>query len=115
MCYLLKDSSVTQSCSTRCDPTDCSFPGSPVHGTLQARKLEWVAISFSRESFQDPGIKPGSPALQVDSLQFELQGSLEDTFELKMPEPWEASPRELDDHPKRKPRVVVLILLPRTL
>ena len=31
------------------DPLDCSLPGSSVHGTLQARILEWVAISFSRE------------------------------------------------------------------
>ena len=30
-----------------CEPVDCSLPGSSVHGTLQARKLEWVAISFS--------------------------------------------------------------------
>ena len=33
-----------------CDPTDCSLPGSSVHGVLQARILEWVAISISRES-----------------------------------------------------------------
>ena len=33
-----------------CDPTDCSLPGSTVHGILQARILEWVAISFSRRS-----------------------------------------------------------------
>ena len=33
-----------------CDPMDCSLPGSSVHGTLQARVLEWVAISFSRRS-----------------------------------------------------------------
>ena len=33
-----------------CDPMDCSPPGSSVHGILQARILEWVAISFSRES-----------------------------------------------------------------
>ena len=38
--------SVAQLCSTLCDPTDCSPPGSPVHGLLQARMLEWVAISF---------------------------------------------------------------------
>ena len=38
---------VTQSCPTLCDPMDCSPPGSSVHGILQARKLEWVAISFS--------------------------------------------------------------------
>ena len=36
-----------QSCPTLCDPIDCSPPGSPVPGILQARTLEWVAISFS--------------------------------------------------------------------
>ena len=36
-----------QSCPTLCDPRDGSPPGSPVPGTLQARILEWVAISFS--------------------------------------------------------------------
>ena len=38
-----------QSCPTLCNPMDCSPPGSPVHGILQARTLEWVAISFSKE------------------------------------------------------------------
>ena len=36
-----------QSCPTLCDPMDSSPPGSSVHGILQARILEWVAISFS--------------------------------------------------------------------
>ena len=36
-----------QSCPTPCDPIDSSPPGSPVPGILQARTLEWVAISFS--------------------------------------------------------------------
>ena len=36
-----------QSCPTLCDPTDDSPPGSAVSGILQARTLEWVAISFS--------------------------------------------------------------------
>ena len=36
-----------QSCPTLCDPIDGSLPGSPVPGILQARVLEWVAISFS--------------------------------------------------------------------
>ena len=36
-----------QSCPTLCDPMDCSPPGSPIPGILQARILEWVAISFS--------------------------------------------------------------------
>ena len=37
-----------QSCPTLCDPIDVSLPGSPVPGIVQARTLEWVAISFSR-------------------------------------------------------------------
>ena len=37
-----------QSCPTLCDPMDCSLPGSSVHGILQMRILEWVAIPFSR-------------------------------------------------------------------
>ena len=41
------ESEVAQSCPTLCDPIDGSPPGSPVPGTLQARTLEWVAISFS--------------------------------------------------------------------
>ena len=36
-----------QSCLTLCDPIDCSPPGFPIPGILQARTLEWVAISFS--------------------------------------------------------------------
>ena len=38
-----------QSCLTLCDPMDSSPPGSPVPGILQARTLEWVAISFSND------------------------------------------------------------------
>ena len=41
---------VTQSCPTLYDPMDCSPPGSSVHGTLQARILEWVSMLFSRAS-----------------------------------------------------------------
>ena len=41
---------VTQSCTTLCDPMDCSPPGSSVHGIFQARILECVAIPFSRGS-----------------------------------------------------------------
>ena len=39
-----------QSCPTLCDPVDYSLPGSSLHGILQARVLEWVAIAFSRGS-----------------------------------------------------------------
>ena len=41
---------VIQSCLTLCEPIDCSPPGSSVHRILQAGRLKWVAISFSRES-----------------------------------------------------------------
>ena len=46
------ESEVTQLCPTLCDPMDCSLPGSSIRGILQARVLEWVAISFSRRSSQ---------------------------------------------------------------
>ena len=41
-----------QLCLTFCDPMDCSLPGSSVHGILQARIREWVAVPFSRGSSQ---------------------------------------------------------------
>ena len=43
---------VAQSCLTLCNSLNCSSPGSSVHGSLQARTLEWVAISFSTGSSQ---------------------------------------------------------------
>ena len=62
MCVL-----VTQSCLTLCNPTDYSLPGSSIPEILQVRMLEWAAILFSRD-LPNPGIEPGSPALQADSL-----------------------------------------------
>ena len=53
------------------------MPDSSVHGILQARILEWVAISFSRD-LPDPGIEPWSPALQADSLPSEPPVKLHD-------------------------------------
>ena len=41
---------VAQLSPTRCNPMNCSLPSSSVHGTLQARKLEWVAIPFCKGS-----------------------------------------------------------------
>ena len=64
------ESEVAQLCLTLCGPVDCSLPGSSVRGILQARILEWVAISFSRD-LPDPGIEPGSPAFQADTLPSE--------------------------------------------
>ena len=43
-----------------CDPVDCSLPASSVHGILQARILEWVAVPC--RDLSNPGIKPTSPA-----------------------------------------------------
>ena len=62
---------VTSVSLTLCNPMDCSPPGFSVHGILQARILEWVAISFSRKErkyviswdLPDPVIEPRSPAL----------------------------------------------------
>ena len=54
-----------QSCPTLCDPMNYSPLGSSIHGILQARILERVAIPFSKECSPDPGIKhmsPSSPA-----------------------------------------------------
>ena len=58
---------VDQLCPTLCDPMDCNPPGSSVHGILQARILKQVATP-SPGDLPDPGIKPGSPALRIDSL-----------------------------------------------
>ena len=49
ICFLCA-CSVTQLCLILCDPMDCSPPGSPVHGILQVRIMEWVTISSFRES-----------------------------------------------------------------
>ena len=64
---------VVYSCLTPCDPTDCNLPSLSVHGILQARILEWVAMLFTGD-LPNPRIEPGSPALQVDSLLSELPG-----------------------------------------
>ena len=50
--YNMNTCLVSQSCLTLCNSLDCSLPGSSAHGILQARILERVAISFSRESSQ---------------------------------------------------------------
>ena len=53
--------SVALSYLTLWDPVDCSPPGSSVHGMSQARILEWIAISYSRD-LPDPWIEPLSSA-----------------------------------------------------
>ena len=81
------ESEVAQSCPTLCHPVDCALPGSSVHGILQARILEWVAISFSRGSSRPrdrtqfshiEGRRfnlPGSPSLQAILYHLRYQGS----------------------------------------
>ena len=57
-------SEVAQSCPTLCNPTDCSLPGSSVHGIFQTRILEWLPFPSPGE-LSDPEIKPSflaSPA-----------------------------------------------------
>ena len=74
VCVLAK---LLQSCPTLCHTMDCSPPGSSVHGVVQARILEWVALPFSGD-LPDPGIEPTSPvapAFEVDSLPLSHQGS----------------------------------------
>ena len=49
VCVCMCGYSGAQSCPTLCKPMDCSLPGSSVHGVFQAKILEWVAISYSKE------------------------------------------------------------------
>ena len=60
---------ITQSCPTLCDPVDCSPLGSFVHGILQERILEWVAILFSRGSSQERTSVQFSHSVVSDSLR----------------------------------------------
>ena len=78
-----------------CDSMDCSRPGSTVHGILQVKILEWVAIS-SPGDLPDPGVKPGSPALQTDSLPSEPPGKLRKKVSLTGNRPWAAAVRVLN-------------------
>ena len=54
ICHAAAAAKSLQSCPTLCDPIDGSPPGSPVPGILQARTLEWVAISFSSHMLYKP-------------------------------------------------------------
>ena len=69
---------VAQSSLTLWGPMDCSLPGVSVHGILQVRKLEWVAITFSRGS--SPPTDQTLLILQEDSLHLSHQGSLSMAF-----------------------------------
>ena len=79
-CFPAAAAKLLQSCSTLCDPIDGSPPGSPVPGILQARTLEWVAISFSNAWKWKV---EWSLSVVSDSLQpHELQAT-------RLPRPWD--------------------------
>ena len=87
-------------CLTLCRPMGCSPPGSSVHGILQARILEWVAISSSGD-LPEAGIEPVSlvsPALQVDSLPLAPP---------RKPHSWMTS-TQIKEHPARVDKNVLL-------
>ena len=65
-----------QLCQILCDPMDCSPPGSSVHWILQARTLEWVAISFSKRNYRkkDSEVVQSCPTL-CDPMDCSLPGS----------------------------------------
>ena len=72
-CRSLRPTSESESHSVMCESLQlhglCT-----VHGILQARILEWVAIPFFRGNLSNPGVEPRSPTLQADSLPAEPQG-----------------------------------------
>ena len=66
---------VAQSCLTLCDPMDCSLAYQAPLSMDFSRKEYWNGLPFpSPEDHPDPGIKPGSPALEADSLPSEPPG-----------------------------------------
>ena len=71
------------SCVRLCDPMDCSLSGSSIHGIFQARVLSGLPFP-SPWDLPDPGIKPGSPALQADALPSEPPGKHLEAGSLKL-------------------------------
>ena len=71
--FLFCEVTVAQSCSTLCNPMDYT-----VHGILQARMLEWIAIPFSRGFFPNQGSNPGLLHCRQILYQLSHQGHLTD-------------------------------------
>ena len=72
--------SAAKSCPTLCNPIDNSPPGSCVHGIIQAKILEWVAISFSGDLLHQ-GIKPTSPMSPALAGGFSTTGRPHDSLD----------------------------------
>ena len=70
---------VTQSCPTLCDPMDYSLPGSSVHGDSPSKNARVSYHAFLQGDLSDPGIKPRSPTLQMNSLSSEPPEKPKDT------------------------------------
>ena len=71
--WVREESEIAQSCPTLCDPVDCNLPGSPSMGF--SRQEYWSGLTFpSPGDLPNPGIEPGSPALQADALTSEPPG-----------------------------------------
>ena len=70
-------------CPTLCDPKDCSLPDSSVHGILQARTLEWVAISSSR------GSSPSRDRTHISCVSCILEGRFFTAVPPGKPVTWE--------------------------
>jgi len=68
-----KESEVAQSCPTLCDPMDCSYQAPPSMGFSRQEYWSWLPSS-SPGDLPDPGIKPGSPTMEADSLTSEPSG-----------------------------------------
>ena len=80
-----------QSCPTLCDPIDGSLPGSPIPGILQARTLEWAAISFSSAWKWKVKVKLFSPVRLSNPMDCGLPGpSVHGIFQARVPE-WGAT------------------------
>ena len=76
-----RESEVPQSCLTLCDPMDDSLPGSSVHEILQARVLEWVAISFSTRSSQP---RDRTLVSHIAGRRFTIWATREDYFTYRL-------------------------------
>ena len=83
---------VAQLCLTLCDPMDYSPPGSSVRRILQARKLEWVGIPFSRGSSRPRAQNSGLLHWQAVSLSYEPAGTHERDHVSLLPCPNQATP-----------------------
>ena len=80
-----------QSCPTLCQPMNYSLPGSSVHEILQARILEWVAISYSGD-LPDPGIEPATLTPPVLAGRLFIIGTTWEAYRAYSASPWPSVP-----------------------